>query len=219
MKIGLSIIVTAILATVSCSDEILTPKKYGAVEGRVAVLSLERGLDHSPGDTLALAELDGVPVYADGKGNPVYTSRGAYALSRIEYGKHVIVSQIIPGVEIRTAPFTLDSEHMILADTAFFHPQYDHHPEAIEILYSYPNPFEYSNRLSYRVRRAIASDVYIYDETGKEVKYVWHTENTEIIDLQWDKRDNDNQVCPPGLYFWVVYGEGEVYSYFAVVME
>jgi gliding motility-associated-like protein len=56
--------------------------------------------------------------------------------------------------------------------------------------------------------RAIgASDVYIYDMYGAEVRHILIkglTDSRRYEDRAWDGLDNDGNAPPPGVYMWIV---------------
>lgn len=91
-----------------------------------------------------------------------------------------------------------------------FHPMrasvWEVHPESMPTVTAFPNPFVQSTSLKLSIPGGSASDVDVYDMTGRLVRTLVNGETLETGDhfLSWDGRTTGGQPARAGVYFCVI---------------
>ena len=204
----------------ACNEDSTAPTQYGAIHGNVAIESLEKSPDNIPGDTISIVDMDSVAVLLNGVGSPQYTVSGGFAFSKVKYGSYFITSIIVPDLEAISDHIALDSENISLLDTITYPHKRDLYPELMEVSFTIPNPFTVSNLTGVTVKQDMTLDIFIYDPSGSEVRYLFHREvRSGSLSFTWDARNNQMIKCGSGLYFFVIYGDGRLCSYITTIKE
>ncbi|MBN1448624.1 MAG: hypothetical protein JXA28_11890 [Bacteroidetes bacterium] len=85
-------------------------------------------------------------------------------------------------------------------------------PETL-VLSASPNPSDQNIWLHLSLAKAASTQVQIIDVLGRHVRTLsegWL--DSGVYSIVWDRRDDQNKVCPPGLYLGVVTVEGRVWN-------
>jgi parallel beta-helix repeat protein len=89
----------------------------------------------------------------------------------------------------------------------------DNFPQQIEIYNAYPNPFNPSTKISFRLKKSADVEIKIYDVLGKYINTISTTKLTRgFHDFTWNGDDSKGQNVSSGIYFYVIKVENKVYS-------
>ncbi len=76
-------------------------------------------------------------------------------------------------------------------------------PTTTELSQVYPNPFNPSTNISYKIAKSSNVSIKIFNIVGQEIRTladnIWH--DAGYHKMQWDSRNNNNEIVPSGVYF------------------
>ena len=83
-------------------------------------------------------------------------------------------------------------------------------PDDFSLDQNYPNPFSENTMLSYRINTPGVAKLNVYDIRGQKVRsLVQDYHYTGRYNLQWNGRNDMNQACPQGIYFYILEMNGK----------
>ncbi|MFT5375579.1 MAG: hypothetical protein ACI906_002405 [Candidatus Latescibacterota bacterium] len=83
-------------------------------------------------------------------------------------------------------------------------------PQAFELLANYPNPFNSSTQLRFRLPGDAATSVRIYAVTGQLVRVLWNGPlSAGTHGIAWDGRDKNGAEAVSGVYFYELAAGGK----------
>ena len=76
-------------------------------------------------------------------------------------------------------------------------------PEAFELGANYPNPFNPTTRIQFKLPEAAQVEMTVFDVTGREVAtLVREAMEAGTFEVEWDGRDNAGRTLPSGMYLY-----------------
>ena len=76
-------------------------------------------------------------------------------------------------------------------------------PETFELGANYPNPFNPTTKITFKLPEAAPVDLTVYDVAGREVAVLVRDRmEPGTFEVQWDGRDNAGRVLPSGMYLY-----------------